>query len=107
MSGAWRRVPSQVANRGLTFITPFAVPQCLHLSCADAGGAVYLYEFQHPPAIFKNIRPGFVKADHGDDIYFVFGAPLWNGQTTDSGTAVDASPYPITGATVSKHVHLS
>ncbi|XP_048829098.1 carboxylesterase 3 [Brienomyrus brachyistius] len=49
----------------------------------NAGGAVYLYEFQHPPAIFKNVRPGFVKADHGDDIYFVFGAPLWNGPTTD------------------------
>ncbi|XP_072554687.1 carboxylesterase 3 [Paramormyrops kingsleyae] len=50
----------------------------------NAGGAVYLYEFQHPPAVFKNIRPSFVKADHGDDIYFVFGAPFWNGETTGS-----------------------
>uniref|UniRef100_A0A3B3RKU5 Carboxylic ester hydrolase n=1 Tax=Paramormyrops kingsleyae TaxID=1676925 RepID=A0A3B3RKU5_9TELE len=49
----------------------------------NAGGAVYLYEFQHPPAVFKNIRPSFVKADHGDDIYFVFGAPFWNGETTE------------------------
>ncbi|XP_043837720.1 cocaine esterase-like [Dromiciops gliroides] len=39
---------------------------------------VYFYEFQHRPSIFKDVRPDFVKADHGDEMPFVFGAPfLW------------------------------
>uniref|UniRef100_A0A8C6ERB8 Carboxylesterase type B domain-containing protein n=1 Tax=Marmota marmota marmota TaxID=9994 RepID=A0A8C6ERB8_MARMA len=35
---------------------------------------VYFYEFQHRPSIFKNIKPPHVKADHGDEIIFVFGS---------------------------------
>ncbi|KAM5134239.1 cocaine esterase-like isoform 1-T1 [Callospermophilus lateralis] len=37
---------------------------------------VYLYEFQHRPSIFKNIKPPHVKADHGDEIMFVFGSHI-------------------------------
>ncbi|XP_043563438.1 fatty acyl-CoA hydrolase precursor, medium chain-like [Chiloscyllium plagiosum] len=44
----------------------------------DAGNTVFLYEFQHRPSVYGNIRPDFVKSDHGDDIGFVFGAPFWN-----------------------------
>ncbi|KAM6176956.1 acylcarnitine hydrolase-like [Erethizon dorsatum] len=33
---------------------------------------VYFYEFQHPPDFLKNIRPPCVKADHGDEVPFVF-----------------------------------
>ncbi|ROL43320.1 Fatty acyl-CoA hydrolase precursor, medium chain [Anabarilius grahami] len=45
----------------------------------DAGVPVYMYEFQHRPSIFKDVRPSFVKADHADDVGFVFGACFWDG----------------------------
>ncbi|XP_052438359.1 carboxylesterase 3 [Carassius gibelio] len=45
----------------------------------DAEVPVYMYEFQHPPSIFKDLRPSFVKADHGDELGFVFGACFWDG----------------------------
>ncbi|XP_077648868.1 cocaine esterase-like isoform X1 [Urocitellus parryii] len=35
---------------------------------------VYFYEFQHPPSMFKDMRPPHVKADHADEILFVFGS---------------------------------
>uniref|UniRef100_A0A8C5YNM1 Carboxylic ester hydrolase n=1 Tax=Marmota marmota marmota TaxID=9994 RepID=A0A8C5YNM1_MARMA len=37
---------------------------------------VYFYEFQHRPSIYKNIKPQHVKADHGDEIIFVFGSHI-------------------------------
>nr|XP_014432706.1 fatty acyl-CoA hydrolase precursor, medium chain-like isoform X2 [Pelodiscus sinensis] len=42
----------------------------------DAGAPLYFYEFQHRPSIFKDTKPDFVKADHGDEIGFVFGGPF-------------------------------
>uniref|UniRef100_A0A672GAB7 Liver carboxylesterase 2-like n=2 Tax=Salarias fasciatus TaxID=181472 RepID=A0A672GAB7_SALFA len=39
----------------------------------DAGAAVYLYEYQHPPKALRDKRPSFVKSDHGDEILMVFG----------------------------------
>uniref|UniRef100_A0A3P8SGU0 Carboxylic ester hydrolase n=1 Tax=Amphiprion percula TaxID=161767 RepID=A0A3P8SGU0_AMPPE len=39
----------------------------------DAGAAVYLYEFQHPPKILQNKRPSFVGCDHTDEIFLVLG----------------------------------
>ncbi|XP_074142610.1 cocaine esterase-like isoform X1 [Sminthopsis crassicaudata] len=44
---------------------------------------VYFYEFQHRPSIFKGIKPDYVKADHGDELRFVFGAPLLGGATEE------------------------
>lgn len=44
---------------------------------------VYFYEFQHLPSFIKQVRPSHVKADHGDDILFVFGSYLW-GMTCES-----------------------
>ncbi|KAF7482551.1 hypothetical protein GHT09_006110 [Marmota monax] len=35
---------------------------------------VYFYEFQHPPSFIKDMRPPHVKADHGDEVVFVFGS---------------------------------
>uniref|UniRef100_A0A803T2K1 Carboxylic ester hydrolase n=1 Tax=Anolis carolinensis TaxID=28377 RepID=A0A803T2K1_ANOCA len=40
----------------------------------DSGAPVYFYEFQHRPSIFRDIRPAYVKADHGDEVPFVLGA---------------------------------
>uniref|UniRef100_A0A667ZMF3 Carboxylic ester hydrolase n=1 Tax=Myripristis murdjan TaxID=586833 RepID=A0A667ZMF3_9TELE len=44
----------------------------------DAGAPVYLYEFIHRPEIHKLTRPSFVKADHADDVGFMFGGCFWN-----------------------------
>ncbi|KAL1784299.1 acylcarnitine hydrolase-like [Sigmodon hispidus] len=38
---------------------------------------VYFYEFQYPPKVFKDVRPPHVKADHGDEIFFVLGPSFW------------------------------
>ncbi|GAB1293542.1 Carboxylic ester hydrolase [Apodemus speciosus] len=38
---------------------------------------VYFYEFQHPPSCFKDIRPPHIKADHADELPFVFGYFFW------------------------------
>ncbi|XP_030060310.1 fatty acyl-CoA hydrolase precursor, medium chain [Microcaecilia unicolor] len=42
----------------------------------DSGLPVYLYEFQHRPSTYGDSRPDFVKADHMDEIGFVFGSPF-------------------------------
>ncbi|XP_029697094.1 carboxylesterase 5A-like [Takifugu rubripes] len=39
----------------------------------DAGAPVYLYEFQHSPSFLKDKRPSFVRSDHTDEIFSVFG----------------------------------
>ncbi|XP_039988289.1 carboxylesterase 5A-like isoform X1 [Xiphias gladius] len=45
----------------------------------DAGIPVYMYEFVYRAEIHKHTRPSFVKADHADDVGFVFGGCFWNG----------------------------
>ncbi|XP_063294095.1 fatty acyl-CoA hydrolase precursor, medium chain-like [Pelobates fuscus] len=42
----------------------------------ESGFPVYFYEFQHPLAVAKNTRPDYVKSDHGDELYYVMGAPF-------------------------------
>uniref|UniRef100_A0A3P8SGZ2 Carboxylesterase type B domain-containing protein n=1 Tax=Amphiprion percula TaxID=161767 RepID=A0A3P8SGZ2_AMPPE len=39
------------------------------MSFSDAGAAVYLYEYQHPPSFLQKKRPSFVGSDHGDEIF--------------------------------------
>ncbi|XP_063467830.1 cocaine esterase-like isoform X2 [Symphalangus syndactylus] len=55
----------------------FVIPalQVAHFQCSQA--PVYFYEFQHQPSWVKNIRPPHVKADHGDELPFVFGTLFW------------------------------
>ncbi|XP_030060311.1 fatty acyl-CoA hydrolase precursor, medium chain isoform X1 [Microcaecilia unicolor] len=42
----------------------------------DSGLPVFLYEFQHQPSGFGDLRPDFVKADHGDELSYVLGNPF-------------------------------
>ncbi|CAH6817706.1 carboxylesterase 5A [Phodopus roborovskii] len=58
------------------FVVPGLVTARYH---RDAGAPVYFYEFQHRPQCFENTRPAFVKADHTDEIRFVFGGPFLKG----------------------------
>ncbi|XP_052022985.1 pyrethroid hydrolase Ces2e-like isoform X3 [Apodemus sylvaticus] len=38
---------------------------------------VYFYEFQHRSNFLKNFRPWHIKADHGDELYLIFGSFFW------------------------------
>uniref|UniRef100_A0A7N6F5R1 Carboxylic ester hydrolase n=1 Tax=Anabas testudineus TaxID=64144 RepID=A0A7N6F5R1_ANATE len=46
---------------------------------SDAGVPVYMYEFIYSAELHKHKRPSFVKADHADDVGFMFGGCFWNG----------------------------
>ncbi|XP_040592474.1 acylcarnitine hydrolase-like [Mesocricetus auratus] len=41
-------------------------------------GPVYFYEFRYDTNFFKDVRPPHVKADHGDEVPFVFGPSFWS-----------------------------
>ncbi|XP_036131153.1 carboxylesterase 5A-like isoform X1 [Molossus molossus] len=58
------------------FVVPALVTARHH---RDAGAPVYFYEFQHRPYCFKDRKPAFVKADHTDEIRFVFGGAFLKG----------------------------
>lgn len=46
---------------------------------SDAGGPVYVYEFQYRPSFSSNLRPKTVIGDHGDELFSVLGAPFLKG----------------------------
>ncbi|KAM5262850.1 pyrethroid hydrolase Ces2e-like [Ctenodactylus gundi] len=61
---------------------PFAKPLVGPLRFAPPGapepwtgsrGPVFLYEYQHPPSFPKNMRPSYMKAEHGEEVSFIFG----------------------------------
>ncbi|XP_062033236.1 cocaine esterase isoform X1 [Lepus europaeus] len=58
----------------------FVMPalQVAHLQRPHA--PVYFYEFQHRPHFLKDKKPPHVKADHGDELAFVFGIFFVNRQ---------------------------
>ncbi|KAM9302211.1 fatty acyl-CoA hydrolase precursor, medium chain-like [Gastrophryne carolinensis] len=84
--------PSQFRDRSLDIFgdRTFAIPA---LSTAkyhrDSGHPVYLYEFQHRPSIFANVKPDYVKADHADDLIYVFGGPFLRDGLMFAGEATD------------------
>ncbi|XP_068938553.1 liver carboxylesterase 1-like isoform X1 [Petaurus breviceps papuanus] len=57
----------------LTFWIPTVMLGRLH---RDSGAPTYLYEFQHRSSVWGNLKSARVKADHGDDIFSVFGSPF-------------------------------
>lgn len=57
----------------------------------DAGAPIYFYEFQHRPQCFKNTKPAFVKADHSDEIRFVFGGAFLKGDVVMFGKEAEAA----------------
>ncbi|XP_019522361.1 PREDICTED: carboxylesterase 5A [Hipposideros armiger] len=58
------------------FVVPGLVTARYH---RDAGAPVYFYEFQHRPRCFNDTKPAFVKADHSDEVRFVFGGAFLKG----------------------------
>ncbi|XP_041505564.1 pyrethroid hydrolase Ces2e-like [Microtus oregoni] len=61
-----------------TFVVPAL--QVAHFQRSRA--PVYFYEFQHRPNFFKDSKPPHVKADHGDEILFIFRS-FWGGTQVD------------------------
>ncbi|XP_072488358.1 liver carboxylesterase 1-like isoform X2 [Notamacropus eugenii] len=57
----------------LTFWIPTVTLGRLH---RDSGAPTYFYEFQHRSSVWGKLKPATVKADHGDDIFSVFGSPF-------------------------------
>uniref|UniRef100_F7B7G3 Carboxylesterase 2-like protein 1 n=1 Tax=Monodelphis domestica TaxID=13616 RepID=F7B7G3_MONDO len=60
----------------------FAIPALKVAKYQHSDSPVYFYEFQHRPSLFKDSKPDFVKADHGDELLFTFGWSLL-GDTTE------------------------
>ncbi|XP_037371734.1 cocaine esterase [Talpa occidentalis] len=50
----------------------FVIPALQVANFQRSHAPVYFYEFQHRPSFFKDIKPPHVKADHADEITFVF-----------------------------------
>uniref|UniRef100_A0A7N4NHC0 Carboxylic ester hydrolase n=1 Tax=Sarcophilus harrisii TaxID=9305 RepID=A0A7N4NHC0_SARHA len=58
----------------------FGIPSILVAQLHRASGApTYVYQFQHQPSVWGNLKPATIKADHGDEFFFVFGIPLGKG----------------------------
>ncbi|XP_012868195.1 PREDICTED: acylcarnitine hydrolase-like [Dipodomys ordii] len=55
----------------------FVMPalQVAHFQRSQA--PVYFYEFQHPHGLFKDLKPPHVRADHAEEVDFVFGSSLY------------------------------
>uniref|UniRef100_A0A452GID9 Carboxylic ester hydrolase n=1 Tax=Gopherus agassizii TaxID=38772 RepID=A0A452GID9_9SAUR len=49
----------------------------------DSGNPVYIYHFHHRSSSYEGVRPDFLKADHGDEIGYVFGKPFLAGDATE------------------------
>lgn len=49
------------------------------LCLAESGAPTYFFEFQHRPSSYWDTKPDYVKADHGDEVGFVFGGPFLAG----------------------------
>ncbi|XP_052022978.1 pyrethroid hydrolase Ces2a-like isoform X1 [Apodemus sylvaticus] len=55
----------------------FVIPALRVAHFQRSQAPVYFYEFQHVPNFIKHARPSNVRADHGDDLVFIFGSYLW------------------------------
>uniref|UniRef100_H0WUI4 Carboxylic ester hydrolase n=1 Tax=Otolemur garnettii TaxID=30611 RepID=H0WUI4_OTOGA len=55
----------------------FVIPALRVAHSQSPHAPVYFYEFQHKPSFFKDIKPPHVKADHGDEIFFIFRSNMW------------------------------
>ncbi|NWS77054.1 EST5A Carboxylesterase, partial [Crotophaga sulcirostris] len=45
----------------------------------ESGAPAYFFEYQHRPTSYRDNKPDYVKADHGDEVGFVFGGPYLAG----------------------------
>ncbi|XP_051025141.1 acylcarnitine hydrolase-like isoform X2 [Acomys russatus] len=55
----------------------FVIPALIVAHFHRCHAPVYFYEFQHQSSFLKDFRPPNVKADHADEVPFVFGSFFW------------------------------
>ncbi|XP_052022996.1 cocaine esterase-like [Apodemus sylvaticus] len=60
----------------------FVIPALQVAQFQRSHAPVFFYEFQHRPSFFKDSKPPHVKADHGDEILFIFRS-FWGGTQVD------------------------
>ncbi|XP_056384330.1 fatty acyl-CoA hydrolase precursor, medium chain-like [Hyla sarda] len=84
--------PAEIRNHfldlvgDLIFVIPALKAAMYH---RDSGYPTYFYEFQHCTSFFSDSKPSFVKADHGDELFFVIGGPFLTGNVLFSGACTE------------------
>uniref|UniRef100_A0A8D2Q0I6 Carboxylic ester hydrolase n=1 Tax=Zosterops lateralis melanops TaxID=1220523 RepID=A0A8D2Q0I6_ZOSLA len=71
--------PAELRDRFLDLLGDMAIvmPAIKALNYyRESGAPTYFFEFQHRPSAYWDSKPDYVKADHGDEVGFVFGGPF-------------------------------
>nr|XP_028595318.1 fatty acyl-CoA hydrolase precursor, medium chain-like isoform X1 [Podarcis muralis] len=55
----------------------------------ETGAPTYFFEYQHRPSLYHDTKPDYVKADHADEVGFVFGGPFLTGDIRLHGDATE------------------
>ncbi|POI20754.1 hypothetical protein CIB84_015499, partial [Bambusicola thoracicus] len=74
--------PAELQDRFLELLGDvfIVIPSIKALSYyRESGAPTYLFEYQHRPTSYRDTKPEYVKADHGDEVGFVFGGPYLAG----------------------------
>lgn len=75
----WRWCSVHWSSSVLSKIPHLTIAHVFFSMVLDMDVPVYLYEFVYSAEIYRRSRPSFVKADHADDVGFMFGGCFWNG----------------------------
>ncbi|XP_014748079.1 PREDICTED: fatty acyl-CoA hydrolase precursor, medium chain-like [Sturnus vulgaris] len=74
--------PAELRDRFLDLLGDMAIvmPAIKALNYhRESGAPTYFFEFQHRRSAYWDSKPDYVKADHGDEVGFVFGGPFLTG----------------------------
>ncbi|NXH50935.1 EST5A Carboxylesterase, partial [Dicaeum eximium] len=74
--------PAELRDRFLDLLGDMAIvmPAIKALNYhRESGAPTYFFEFQHRASEYWDSKPDYVKADHGDEVSFVFGGPFLAG----------------------------
>uniref|UniRef100_A0A8B9SD34 Carboxylic ester hydrolase n=1 Tax=Apteryx owenii TaxID=8824 RepID=A0A8B9SD34_APTOW len=74
--------PAELGDRFLDLLGDAAIvmPSIKTLNYhRESGAPTYFFEYQHRPTLYWDTKPEYVKADHGDEVSFVFGGPYLAG----------------------------
>ncbi|NXJ73183.1 EST5A Carboxylesterase, partial [Trogon melanurus] len=74
--------PAELRNRYLDMLgdVVLVMPSIRALNYhRESGAPAYFFEYQHRSTAYWDSKPEYVKADHGDEVGFVFGGPYLAG----------------------------
>ncbi|OXB61789.1 hypothetical protein ASZ78_004062, partial [Callipepla squamata] len=84
--------PAELRDRFLELLgdVVIVIPSIKALSYyRESGAPTYFFEYQHRPTSYWDTKPEYVKADHGDEVGFVFGGPYLAGDISLRDEATD------------------